>query len=136
MFRKIEHIGIAVKNLEAANAMFARLAEVGLLKMEKVESEGVTVSFFQIGETKIEFLEADTPESPIARHIEKNGEGLHHIAFEVEDIESEMERLKSEGFTLLSDKPKEGADSKRICFVHPRDTNRVLIELCQDILPK
>jgi methylmalonyl-CoA/ethylmalonyl-CoA epimerase len=136
MFRKIEHIGIAVKNVEAANAMFARLAEVGLLKMEKVESEGVTVSFFQIGDTKIEFLEADTQESAIARHIDKNGEGLHHIAFEVENIEKEMERLKKEGFTLLSDKPKEGADSKRICFVHPRDTSRVLVELCQDILPK
>jgi methylmalonyl-CoA/ethylmalonyl-CoA epimerase len=136
MFRKIEHIGIAVKNVEAANTMFARLAEAGLLKMEKVESEGVIVSFFQIGETKIEFLEASTQESAITRHIDKNGEGLHHIAFEVENIEAEMERLKGEGFTLLSDKPKEGADSKRICFVHPRDTNRVLIELCQDILPK
>jgi methylmalonyl-CoA/ethylmalonyl-CoA epimerase len=136
MFRKIEHIGIAVKSVEAANAMFTRLAEAGLLKMEKVESEGVLVSFFQIGETKIEFLEADRPESAIARHIDKNGEGLHHIAFEVEDIESEMERLKNEGFMLLSDKAKEGADSKRICFVHPRDTNRVLVELCQDILPR
>jgi methylmalonyl-CoA/ethylmalonyl-CoA epimerase len=136
MFRKIEHIGIAVKSIESANKMFAGLSEAGLLKMETVESEGVLVSFFQVGETKIEFLEATTPESAIARHIEKNGEGLHHIAFEVENIESEMERLKSAGFTLLSDKAKEGADSKRICFVHPRDTNRVLVELCQDILSK
>jgi methylmalonyl-CoA/ethylmalonyl-CoA epimerase len=136
MFRKIEHIGIAVKSIESANKMFAGLAEAGLLKMETVESEGVLVSFFQIGETKIEFLEATTPESAIARHIEKNGEGLHHIAFEVENIDSEMDRLKNAGFTLLSDKAKEGADNKRICFVHPRDTNRVLVELCQDILSK
>lgn len=136
MFRKIEHIGIAVKDVQAANAMFSKLSEAGLLKMEKVESEGVTVSFFQVGETKIEFLEASTPESAIARHIEKYGEGLHHIAFEVENIETEMERLRGEGFTLLSEVPKEGADNKRICFVHPRDTNRVLVELCQDILSK
>jgi methylmalonyl-CoA/ethylmalonyl-CoA epimerase len=136
MFRKIEHIGIAVKSIESANQMFAGLAEAGLLKMETVESEGVLVSFFQVGETKIEFLEATTPESAIARHIEKNGEGLHHIAFEVENIDSEMDRLREAGFTLLADKAKEGADNKRICFVHPRDTNRVLIELCQDILSK
>jgi methylmalonyl-CoA/ethylmalonyl-CoA epimerase len=136
MFRKIEHIGIAVKSIESANKMFAGLAEAGLLKMETVESEGVLVSFFQVGETKIEFLEATTPESAIARHIEKNGEGLHHIAFEVENIDSEMDRLKEAGFTILADKPKEGADNKRICFVHPRDTNRVLVELCQDILSK
>ena len=132
MFRKIEHIGIAVKDISAANSMFHQLSEIGLMKMETVESEGVTTSFFQVGDTKIEFLEAKTPESAIAKFIEKNGEGIHHIAFEVENIESEMERLKAEGFELIHQKPKEGADNKIICFLHPRSTNRVLIELCQE----
>jgi methylmalonyl-CoA/ethylmalonyl-CoA epimerase len=112
--------------------MFQQLAQIGLLKVETVESEGVTTSFFQVGETKIEFLEAKSPDSAIAKFIEKNGEGIHHIAFEVENIESEMERLKAEGFELIHQKPKEGADNKIICFLHPRSTNRVLIELCQE----
>jgi methylmalonyl-CoA/ethylmalonyl-CoA epimerase len=132
MFRKIEHIGIAVKDIASANSMFQQLAQIGLMKMETVESEGVTTSFFQVGETKIEFLEAKSPDSAIAKFIEKNGEGIHHIAFEVENIESEMERLKAEGFELIHQKPKEGADNKIICFLHPRSTNRVLIELCQE----
>ena len=132
MFKKIEHIGIAVKDMASANAMFSLLADAGLLKMESVESEGVTTSFFQIGETKIEFLEATREDSAIAKYVEKNGEGMHHIAFEVENIEAEMQRLENAGFELIHKKPKEGADNKLICFLHPRSTHRVLIELCQE----
>jgi methylmalonyl-CoA/ethylmalonyl-CoA epimerase len=132
MLQKIEHIGIAVKNLDSANAMFGKLAEAGLLKVEQVESEGVKVSFFQVGETKIEFLEATTPESAIAKFIEKNGEGIHHIAFATDNIEKDMNRLKNEGFDFIHTMPKEGADNKIICFLHPRSTNRVLVELCQE----
>jgi len=132
VFQKIEHIGIAVKDLESANRMFGALSEIGLLKIEKVESEGVMTSFFKVGETKIEFLQSLDPDSAISKFIEKNGEGLHHIAFEVDDIESEMERLKETGFEMINSQKKEGADNKYICFVHPRSTNRVLTELCQD----
>ena len=112
--------------------MFGALSEIGLLKIEKVESEGIMTSFFQVGGTKIEFLQSLDPDSAISNFIEKNGEGLHHIAFEVDDIESEMERLKEAGFEMINSQKKEGADNKFICFVHPRSTNRVLTELCQD----
>lgn len=134
MFRKIEHIGIAVKDLESANNMFTQMAEIGLLKMETVESEGVKVSFFQVGETKIEFLQATTSESPIAKFIEKNGEGIHHIAFDVENVSEEMEKLKEKGFRMINEKPKKGADNKIIAFLHPQSTHRVLVELCQENL--
>lgn len=130
---KIEHLGIAVKNIKESNELFAKLFGKAAYKMEKVESEHVSTSFFMMGESKIELLEATDPNSPIAKFIEKKGEGLHHIAFEVEDIHAEMKRLKSEGFTLLSEEPKKGADNKLICFLHPKGTNGVLIELCQEI---
>jgi methylmalonyl-CoA/ethylmalonyl-CoA epimerase len=130
---KIEHLGIAVKNLEQSNSLFEKLFGKSPYKLEKVESEGVSTSFFMMGESKIELLEATNPDSAIAKFIEKKGEGIHHIAFEVADIYSEMERLKNEGFTLLSDQPKKGADNKLICFLHPKGTNGVLIELCQEI---
>lgn len=130
---KIEHLGIAVKNLEQSNDLFGKLFGKAPYKLEKVESEGVSTSFFMMGESKIELLEATNPESPIARFIEKKGEGIHHIAFEVADIHSEMKRLQDEGFILLSDTPKKGADNKLICFLHPKGTNGVLIELCQEI---
>jgi methylmalonyl-CoA/ethylmalonyl-CoA epimerase len=143
MFKKIDHIGIAVKDLESANEMFAALSETGLLKIEKVESEGVVTSFFRIGETKVEFLQAEGVEdgsrkteekNAIAKFIENHGEGMHHIAFEVEDIEKEMERLKKSGFEFVSTEPKKGADNKLICFLHPKSTNKVLIELCQTVV--
>jgi methylmalonyl-CoA/ethylmalonyl-CoA epimerase len=130
---KVEHIGIAVKDLAASNAIFARLFGTAPYKTEAVASEGVTTSFFQIGETKIELLEATHPDSPIARFLEKKGEGMHHIAYEVSDIAEEMQRLKNEGFVLLNETPKRGADNKLICFLHPKSTNGVLIELCQEI---
>lgn len=130
---KIEHIGIAVKSLSNSDELFAKLFNKQPYKQESVESEGVLTSFFQLGETKIELLEASNPESPIAKFIDKKGEGLHHIAFEVADIYAEMERLKNEGFVLLSEQPKRGADNKLICFLHPKSSNGVLIELCQEI---
>ena len=130
---KIEHIGIAVKNMENANKLFAELLGSPNYKTEEVESEGVTTSFFKTGDSKIELLEAISPESPIAKFIEKKGEGIHHIAFEVEDIYKEMDRLGKAGFTLLSNEPKKGADNKLICFLHPKSTNGVLIELCQEM---
>jgi len=130
---KVEHIGIAVKNLDESNLLFAKLFGKAHYKVESVESEGVSTSFFQMGETKIELLEATTPDSPIAKFIEKKGEGIHHIAYEVADIYAEMERLQKEGFTLLNTEPKKGADSKLICFLHPKSTNGVLVELCQEI---
>jgi len=129
---KIEHIGIAVKSLDSANELFGKLFSKQNYKVEKVESEGVNTSFFMIGENKIELLEATTSESPIAKFIDKKGEGIHHIAFEVEDIISEMKRLKNEGFTLLNEVPKAGADNKLVCFLHPKGTNGVLIELTQE----
>jgi methylmalonyl-CoA/ethylmalonyl-CoA epimerase len=130
---KIEHLGIAVKNLKQSNELFEKLFGKAPYKLEKVESEGVSTSFFMMGESKIELLEATNPESPIAKFIEKKGEGIHHIAFEVKDIHAEMKRLQNEGFTLLSEQPKKGADNKLICFLHPKGTNGVLIELCQEI---
>jgi methylmalonyl-CoA/ethylmalonyl-CoA epimerase len=130
---KIEHIGIAVKDLEQSNALFSKLCGKKPYKSESVESEGVTTSFFEIGPNKIELLEATNPESPIAKFIEKKGEGIHHIAFEVTDIEAEIIRLKNEGFVLINENPKKGADNKKIVFLHPKHTNGVLIELCQEI---
>lgn len=130
---KIEHLGIAVKNLEQSNALFEKLFGAAPYKLEKVASEGVATSFFKMGESKIELLEATNSDSAIAKFIEKRGEGIHHIAFEVADIHSEMKRLRDQGFKLLSEEPKRGADNKLICFVHPKDTNGVLIELCQEI---
>lgn len=130
---KVEHIGIAVKDLASANLLFGKLFGQDAYKQEGVESEGVTTSFFKLGETKIELLEATREDSPIAKFIEKRGEGVHHIAYEVADIYAEMERLKNEGFILLNETPKKGADNKLICFLHPKTTNGVLVELCQEI---
>ncbi len=130
---KIEHIGIAVKSLESANALFSTLFNQGPYKEEFVESESVKTSFFQLGESKYELLEATAETSAIHKYIEKRGEGIHHIAFEVEDIHAEMERLRGEGFRILNEQPKKGADNKLICFVHPKDANGVLVELCQEI---
>ncbi|HOS47190.1 MAG TPA: methylmalonyl-CoA epimerase [Bacteroidia bacterium] len=130
---KIEHIGIAVKNLENSNALFAKIFNAPHYKMEGVESEGVMTSFFQVGENKIELLEATNPDSPIAKFIEKKGEGIHHIAFDVADIRAEMKRLEEEGFVLLNKEPKNGADNKLVCFLHPKGTNGVLVELCQEM---
>lgn len=130
--QKIEHIGIAVKNLTASVPLFEKLLNTNCYKTEAVESEKVMTAFFQTGPNKIELLESTDPNGVIARFIEKKGEGLHHIAFEVEDICSEMERLKEQGFVLLNEKPKEGADNKLVCFLHPRHTNGVLIELCME----
>ena len=130
---KIEHIGIAVKNLQASNKLFTSLLGVEPYKMEEVESEGVLTSFFKVGPNKIELLEGQSKESPITKFIEKKGEGIHHIAFEVENIEHEIARLKNEGFTMIHDIAKKGADNKLIAFLHPKSSNGVLIELCQDI---
>jgi len=130
---KIEHLGIAVKNLQAANDIYEKLLGIAPYKQESVESEHVITSFFQVGPNKIELLEATNPESAIAKFIERKGEGIHHIAFEVENIYLEMERLRKEGFTLLNEVPKKGADNKLICFVHPKNANGVLVELCQEI---
>lgn len=130
---KIEHIGIAVKNLEEANKLYAKLLGKPHYKIEEVLSEGVRTSFFELGANKIELLEASNSESPIAKFIEKKGEGIHHIALAVDDIVSEMSRLKSEGFRLLNEEPKKGADNKLIAFVHPKSANGVLVELCQEI---
>lgn len=132
MIKKIEHIGIAVKSLEQSNKVFERLFGFSHYKLEKVESEGVNTSFFMLGETKIELLEASAENSAIAKFIEKKGEGIHHIAYEVDDITTEMARLKSEGFELIHQEAKDGADNKRICFLHPKSTNGVLVELCQE----
>ncbi|SEP85045.1 methylmalonyl-CoA epimerase [Hyunsoonleella jejuensis] len=130
---KIEHIGIAVKSLEDANALFAKLFGEPHYKLETVKSEGVSTSFFKVGANKIELLEATNPDSPIAKFIEKKGEGIHHIAFDVDNIDAEIKRLKKEGFTVLNDAPKRGADNKLVAFLHPKSTNGVLIELCQEI---
>ena len=132
MFKKVEHIGIAVKDLKASNLLFEALLGVPHYKTEAVVSEGVTTSFFDVGTHKIELLEATQPNSPIAKFIAKKGEGVHHIAFEVENLEVELARLKAEGFELIHETPKEGADNKRIAFLHPKTTNGVLIELCQE----
>nr|WP_288980234.1 methylmalonyl-CoA epimerase [uncultured Allomuricauda sp.] len=130
---KIEHIGIAVKDLEASNALFEKLLGVPHYKIEEVASEGVRTSFFKSGPNKIELLEATKPDSPIAKYLEKKGEGIHHIAFAVEDIVSEIQRLKGEGFLVLNETPKKGADNKLVAFLHPKGTNGVLVELCQEI---
>jgi methylmalonyl-CoA/ethylmalonyl-CoA epimerase len=130
---KVEHIGIAVKSLDVSIPLFEKLLNTPCYKKEEVSSENVLTAFFQQGESKIELLEATAPESAIAKYLDKKGEGMHHIAFEVEDIYAEMARLQSEGFVLLSEKPKKGADNKLICFVHPKNTNGVLIEICQEI---
>ena len=129
----VEHIGIAVKDLEKSNSLFAKLLNVLPYKMETVESEKVRTSFFRNGETKIELLESLDPDGPIGKFIEKRGEGIHHIAFEVEDIYEEMQRLEKEGFDLINSVPKRGADNKLVCFIHPKSANGVLIELCQAI---
>ena len=130
---RIEHIGIAVKDLAAAEELYHRLLGIPSYKREAVESEGVITSFFRVGPNKIELLESTRPDGPIAKAIEKRGEGIHHVAFEVEDIRAEMARLKAEGFQLLSAEPKPGADNKLVCFVHPKSTNGVLLELTQEM---
>ncbi|WP_163398390.1 methylmalonyl-CoA epimerase [Flavobacterium fluviatile] len=133
MVNKIEHIGIAVKNIDDANILFQKLLGVPPYKMETVETESVVTSFFQTGTNKIELLMATNPESPIAKFLKKKGEGIHHIAFDVEDIEAEVARLRKEGFILINEKPKPGADNKMVIFLHPKSTNGVLVELCQEI---
>jgi methylmalonyl-CoA/ethylmalonyl-CoA epimerase len=131
--RKVEHIGIAVKDLELSNLLFEKLFGAPAYKFEEVESEGVMTSFFKNGPNKIELLAATNPESPIAKFLEKKGEGIHHIAFDVENIDQEIARLKKEGFVILNEVPKIGADNKWVAFLHPKSTNDVLIELCQEI---
>ncbi len=131
--KKIEHIGIAVKNLDDSNLLFEKLLGKPHYKIEDVASEGVKTSFFKSGPNKIELLEATSEDSPIAKFIEKKGEGIHHIAFAVSDIRKEIKRLKQEGFNVLNEIPKKGADNKLVAFLHPRTTNGVLIELCQEI---
>lgn len=131
--KKVEHIGIAVTSLKASVPLFEKLLNTECYKTETVDSEQVNTAFFQKGETKIELLESLNPDGVIARFIDKKGEGMHHIAFEVEDILSEMERLSKEGFILLNETPKKGADNKLVCFLHPKGTNGVLMELCQSI---
>jgi methylmalonyl-CoA/ethylmalonyl-CoA epimerase len=131
--KKIEHIGIAVKDLAVSNLIFEKLFGAAPYKSEDVESEGVSTSFFKSGPNKIELLAATSPESPIAKFIDKKGEGVHHIAFAVENIELEIARLQKEGFVVLNEIPKKGADNKLVAFLHPKSTNGVLIELCQEI---
>ncbi|GGF19727.1 methylmalonyl-CoA epimerase [Flavobacterium limi] len=133
MVNRIEHIGIAVNNINDANILFEKLLGVPSYKTEKVESENVVTSFFQTGTNKIELLMATNPESPIAKFLEKKGEGIHHIAFDVDDIGAEIARLKNEGFVLINENPKLGADNKMVVFLHPKSTNGVLVELCQEI---
>lgn len=130
--KKIEHIGIAVRSLSVSIPLFEKLLNTPCYKTEAVESEQVKTAFFQKGESKIELVEADASGSAINKFIEKRGEGIHHIAFEVDNIEEEMKRLVKEGFTLINKKPKQGADNKMVCFLHPKDTNGVLIELCME----
>lgn len=130
---KIEHIGIAVKNLDDSNELFAKLFGKTHYKIEDVVSEGVNTSFFKVGKNKIELLEATKKDSPIAKFIDKKGEGIHHIAFDVDDIEAEIKRLKKAGFKVLNETPKKGADNKLVVFLHPKSSNGVLIELCQEI---
>ncbi|MEM9889003.1 MAG: methylmalonyl-CoA epimerase [Bacteroidota bacterium] len=130
---KLEHIGIAVKNMKHSNVLFESLLGVAPYKMEEVASEAVKTSFFKTGESKIELLEATSNESAIAKYIEKRGEGIHHIAFEVADIHAVMENMRQKGFRLLNEQPKRGADNKLVCFIHPKSANGVLVELCQAI---
>ncbi len=131
--RKIEHIGIAVRDTSTSIDLFSSLLNADPYKKEEVESEGVITTFYQVGESKIELLEATSEDSAIAKFIEKKGEGIHHIAFDVEDIYAEMERLRAKGFRLIHEEPKKGADNKLICFLHPKSSNGVLVELCQEI---
>jgi methylmalonyl-CoA/ethylmalonyl-CoA epimerase len=131
--QKIEHIGIAVKSLKDSITLYEKLLNTTCYKTELVESEQVETAFFKTGDSKIELVSSTNDNGVIAKYIEKRGEGMHHIAFAVEDIEAEMQRLKNEGFTLLNEKPKRGADNKWICFVHPKNTNGVLIELCMEV---
>ena len=133
MMKKIEHLGIAVRDIDASNEVFSKLLGEPHYKIEEVESEGVKTSFFKVGDNKIELLEATNENSPIAKFIERKGEGIHHVAFEVDDIYKEIERLKKEGFRVLNETPKNGADNKLIAFLHPKSTNSVLVELCQEI---
>ncbi|WP_378188457.1 methylmalonyl-CoA epimerase [Aquimarina sp. W85] len=130
---KIEHLGIAVKDLDQANQLYQKLLGVAPYKEEIVESESVATSFFEVGESKIELLASTDPNGPIGKFIAKKGEGIHHIAFDVTDIELELKRLKAEGFKLINEQPKRGADNKLVAFVHPKSSNGVLIELCQEI---
>ena len=130
---KIEHIGIAVNNLSDAVPLFEKLLNTSCYKTESVESEKVNTAFFKKGESKIELLESTNPDGPIAKFLEKKGEGIHHIAFEVANIEEEIARLQLEGFVLINDKPQPGADNKLICFLHPKNTNGILVELCMEI---
>ena len=132
MIQKIEHIGIAVKDLASSNELFKKLFGKDHYKVEAVESEGVSTSFFMLGETKIELLQATNSDSAISKFIEKKGEGIHHIAYAVDNIVTEMERLQAEGFEILNKEPKHGADNKLICFLHPKSTNGILVELCQE----
>ncbi|MCC6385148.1 MAG: methylmalonyl-CoA epimerase [Bacteroidia bacterium] len=129
---KIEHLGIAVKNLTEAISKYELLLGQPCYKTEQVESEGVITAFFKTGTNKIELLQATRPDSPIAKFIESRGEGIHHVAFDVDDIKAEMRKLSNEGFRLLNDEPKDGADNKLVCFIHPKSTGGVLIELCQE----
>jgi methylmalonyl-CoA/ethylmalonyl-CoA epimerase len=129
---KVEHIGIAVDQLSVSIPLFEKLLNTPCYKTEVVDSEKVTTAFFKQGDTKIELLESTDPEGIIAKYIGRKGEGIHHIAFEVEDIEAEMKRMQQEGFILLNDKPKPGADNKLVCFLHPKSTNGILIELCME----
>lgn len=131
---KIEHLGIAVKDLESANILFEKLLGTPHYKVEEVPTEGVRTSFFKSGPNKIELLEATTEDSPIAKFLSKKGEGVHHVAFAVDNIEEEISRLKKEGFTVLNEIPKKGADNKLVAFLHPKTTNGVLVELCQEII--
>ena len=130
--RKIEHIGIAVKSLSDSIPLFEKLLNSQCYKTEIVESEMVKTAFFRVGDTKIELLESTVQEGVIAKYIQKRGEGVHHLAFDVEDIESEIKRLQSEGFQLINAQPKPGADNKIVCFLHPKSTNGILIELCME----
>lgn len=129
---KLEHIGIAVQSLGTSDELFTKLLGKESYKKETVEREGVVTSFYETGESKIELLEASSPESPISKFIEKKGEGIHHLAFGVENILEEVKRLKKEGFQFISEEPKEGADNKLVVFLHPKSTNGVLVELCQE----
>lgn len=130
---KIEHIGIAVKNIDVSNQIFEDILGSPAYKTERVESEGVSTSFFKVGPNKIELLEATREDSPIAKFIEKKGEGIHHIAFAVDNVDAEIKRLQEKGYRLINETPKDGADNKRIAFMHPKSSNGVLIELCQDV---
>ncbi len=132
MVKKIEHLGIAVANIEVSLRVFETLLGTQCYKIEEVESEGVKTAFLQVGESKIELLEATNLDSPIAKYLEKRGQGIHHIAFEVDNIQTEIERLLNEGFVLIHESPKNGADNKLIAFLHPKSTESILIELCQE----